>query len=408
MIPNDNFKNALKAGDLADALVIALTKATELKITTSVVSANDYFGKNPHLHPEDCLETKVNLLKGEIENKIGENLLKSELYENLQKLHLEEAIESNKLIQNNLENLQKLFTIIAKLKQQQLKIKNTEILSLHLGNKLSSPPPSPKISYTPPLQEFSTNPSSAVMVTEIESLTPKKTDSKKSNQPKQYDWKTLTESMIEPEQIQDENQTIDEIEDWGDLILEDEPRIEKSVVKQKNINTDTTVAYNQEINNLISDENLDLVIEDNPEKQSDGEDDLIEHLSIENDSLNLDTKVISETEIQAFLAEENKRIISEKNPNNSAKKSRVNNSFISQHYLPNSKDKSISENEINEMLINDNWDDLLQDSEDLHSKKSEDIDYTENVSLLDSDDDWDDVIEELYEPKIPYQNKGNK
>jgi hypothetical protein len=417
MTPNESFKNALKIGNLADALVIALSKATELKITTSIVSANDYYGKNPYLHPEDCLETKINLLKGEIDNKIGENILKNESYETLQKIHLEEAIESNKLIQNNIETLQKLFTILADLKQQQLEIKNPEVVSLYLGNQLPPPPP-PPVNYTSPLRRESTthqnNPTIVSGISETDSSSEKKPTRQKIHRKPNYDWKTLAESMIESEPTNLEKEAVnissiqEEIdEDWGDLIMEEEAKIKPPVVKEKNINTDTTVVSNQEINNLITEQNIDLIEETFEVKKSEPEEDIIEHLSIEDDQMNLDTKVISETEIHAFLAEEqNRRILSANESENSNIKNEEITAFINDNYQLNLENQSISENEINELLANEDWGDLLDDGneEEINTSKTEN-NLNDDLNFSDTDDDWDDVIEELYEPKIPSQNE---
>ncbi len=403
MTPNESFKNALKAENLTEALVIALSKATELKITTSMVSANDYYGKNPQLHPEDCLETKINLLKGEIENKIGENILKSEFSQNLQKLHLEEALEGNKLIQNNLETLEKLFRILANLKQEQLSIQNLEVVSFHLGNQLPPPPP-PKITNIP--KENITNKNDSVIVTETQSLIPEKSAKKKKNQTQNYEWKTLAESMEESELIQEENQTtnINTEEDWGELVIDEyfeqpEQRKEKSFFKEKSINTDTTLVSSKEISHLITDENLAYLTEENPENLPQ-EDDKIEHYIMAEDQLNLDTKIISENEISAFIQAENQSILTFDNKHNLEAQKEENDNFRQEKELLNIENDSRKKSEINDFLADEDWGDLIEDTEPILEIKD-----SEQISFSNSDDDWDEVIEELYEPKNPQKNK---
>ncbi len=406
MTPNDNFKNALKAGKLADALVIALSKATELKITTSIVSANDYYGKNSQIHPEDCLETKINLLKGEINNKIGENLLKNQNYETLQKLHLEEAIQGNQIIQNNLETLQELFEILAQLKQQKLEITHPEIVSLHLGNQLppAPPPPPPPPPPFPKISTIHKNPE--IVVTENNPQTVEKADSKKRNRHRRYDWKTLTESMNESDEIPEITiETKDLLEeDWGDLIIDEDINsnqniIEELSVKSKTVKNDTTLISGSKISELIAEENI---------AQSEmitNEDDMIEHISIEDDKINLTTQSISEGEVKSLRAKENKynSSLNSKKTSTSPKKRMFDGNIDNYNLYPDSTPRE--NNEIHVMLPEEDWEDLLGDSEQLDTEDSELLDMPEVVSLHDSDDDWDDIIEELYEPKILPKNK---
>ncbi|MBR8828743.1 MAG: hypothetical protein DSM107014_12725 [Gomphosphaeria aponina SAG 52.96 = DSM 107014] len=105
---SEAFKDAVKAGKLTEALMLAMSQAVELKITTWVVSpeAREKQGKR--------LKTKLNLIEG-IENEIGEELIGK--YEEVQNLHFSQVAAGSETIRNNLESLEKMLRLMVTLQQ---------------------------------------------------------------------------------------------------------------------------------------------------------------------------------------------------------------------------------------------------------------------------------------------------
>lgn len=119
----DEFKDKLRSGEIFEALTIAISEAIELKVTTWVSSAESPptapdFSANGTLKagletPSIlCLHTRINLVDGEVENKIGSEFIDNEAYAELQKFHLEQVKEGREILLKNLESLQKMFVVM--------------------------------------------------------------------------------------------------------------------------------------------------------------------------------------------------------------------------------------------------------------------------------------------------------
>jgi hypothetical protein len=120
MAASDDFKQQLKAGKIVEALALALGEAVELKITTwasskPVVDAEIFDPGQELPKPGHRLQTRINLLKGELENEIGSQFLGSSSYKELRQFHLDQVNQSHKIIQDNLSSLQKLFELWVKM-----------------------------------------------------------------------------------------------------------------------------------------------------------------------------------------------------------------------------------------------------------------------------------------------------
>ena len=117
MASSDNFREQLKAGNLAEALALALTQATQLKITTWVASGSEMLEVG-QLKPGHRLQTQINSLEGAIKNEIGDQFLGNGPYRELLQFHLDQVTQGNVIIQNNLKSLEKLFEVLVALRQQ--------------------------------------------------------------------------------------------------------------------------------------------------------------------------------------------------------------------------------------------------------------------------------------------------
>ena len=71
MASSDDFREQLKAGNITEALALALSEAVELKITTWVASAEDDV-ETAEARPGHRLHTRINMIEGDIENEIGD------------------------------------------------------------------------------------------------------------------------------------------------------------------------------------------------------------------------------------------------------------------------------------------------------------------------------------------------
>ena len=114
MASSDDFKQQLKAGNITEALTLALSEAVELKFTTWVASGDDV--EATPSKPGNRLRTRINTIEGEIEHEIGEEFIGTGRYRELRQFHLEQVAEGSKIVQNNLKSLQKLFEVLVALR----------------------------------------------------------------------------------------------------------------------------------------------------------------------------------------------------------------------------------------------------------------------------------------------------
>ncbi len=114
MAVTEEFRKQLKAGELVDALTLALGEAIELNITTWVSSANSMQApvhSNQAL-PGHRMRTRINLVEGDIDNEIGSEFMTDGPYAELREFHLSQVQEGRHIIQQNLESLQQMFLVL--------------------------------------------------------------------------------------------------------------------------------------------------------------------------------------------------------------------------------------------------------------------------------------------------------
>jgi len=108
MTTSEEFKEKLKAGEIVDALTLAMSEAIELKITTWVSSA-----QSEQSSPGYRMCTRMNIVDGNINNEIGTHFIGNGPYTELREFHMEQVLEGRNIIRQNLESLQQLFKVIA-------------------------------------------------------------------------------------------------------------------------------------------------------------------------------------------------------------------------------------------------------------------------------------------------------
>ncbi len=111
MATSDDFKRNLKAGNLSQALRVALSNAIELEITTWVVpiDADPMEVQTPK--PGYQMRTRINMVDGDIENEIGSRFLSNGPYAELQEFHLSQVKRGRDTIRKNLQSLEALFSV---------------------------------------------------------------------------------------------------------------------------------------------------------------------------------------------------------------------------------------------------------------------------------------------------------
>ena len=111
MTPLEEFKAKVRAGEMFDALAIAMSEAIELNITTSVASSEkEQLGDVAQ--PGYRMRTRINLVDGEVDNEIGREFASNPAYAELQKLHLEQVQQGREILLNNLASLQSMFAML--------------------------------------------------------------------------------------------------------------------------------------------------------------------------------------------------------------------------------------------------------------------------------------------------------
>ncbi|MEM9543929.1 MAG: hypothetical protein AAGA60_31155 [Cyanobacteria bacterium P01_E01_bin.42] len=132
MAASDDFRKQLKAGNIFDALTLALGEAIELEITTWVSSDEDNnLGGDPNTTPAPGhrMRTRINLVDGDIDNEIGAEFIGDGPYTELREFHLQQVKDGRHIIQQNLENLQQMFVILASTLSRLPKTSRPPILS---------------------------------------------------------------------------------------------------------------------------------------------------------------------------------------------------------------------------------------------------------------------------------------
>ncbi|MBD1878066.1 hypothetical protein [Coleofasciculus sp. FACHB-T130] len=119
MATSDKFKQQLKAGKIVEALSTALSETIELEITTWVSSADvDDRTSEEQPQPGSRMQTRINIVEGDITNEIGDRFLNSGPYSELRQFHLEQVQQSRVIINDNLKSLQKLFGMLLRVGYQ--------------------------------------------------------------------------------------------------------------------------------------------------------------------------------------------------------------------------------------------------------------------------------------------------
>lgn len=118
MTSSEDFKQAIRAGNISEAFLVAMSNAPELNITTKIVTAEGHKIDADDSQMDNYLHTHINLIEGKVENEIGEKLT-GDRYSEIKQFHIQQVTQGHQTIQHNLISLQKMFQLMSSFQQQQ-------------------------------------------------------------------------------------------------------------------------------------------------------------------------------------------------------------------------------------------------------------------------------------------------
>ena len=118
MTSKEDFKQAIRAGNISEAFLVAMSNAPELNITTKIVTAEGQKIDADQGQMDNYLHTHINLIEGKVENEIGEKLT-GDRYAEIKQFHIQQVTQGHQTIQHNLISLQKMFQLMSSFQEQQ-------------------------------------------------------------------------------------------------------------------------------------------------------------------------------------------------------------------------------------------------------------------------------------------------
>ncbi|MEM7593929.1 MAG: hypothetical protein AAF383_20895 [Cyanobacteria bacterium P01_A01_bin.83] len=119
MTSSEDFKQAIREGNISEAFLVAMSNAPQLNITTKIITADGHHVDASPSQLDNYLHTHINLIEGKVENEIGEQLT-GDRYSEIKQFHLEQVTHGHQTIQDNLVSLQKMFQLMSAFEQQHL------------------------------------------------------------------------------------------------------------------------------------------------------------------------------------------------------------------------------------------------------------------------------------------------
>lgn len=102
MTVNQEFKIAIQTNKYKEAMLMIISQAFQLKITTSVNSSE-----------KSTLSTEIDLVEGKLTNQINPSLLENRSDNLLEQMHLEQVKIAPQLMVEQIQNWQKLLKLLA-------------------------------------------------------------------------------------------------------------------------------------------------------------------------------------------------------------------------------------------------------------------------------------------------------
>jgi hypothetical protein len=155
MTSSEDFKQAIRAGNISEAFLVAMSNAPELNITTKIVTAEGHKIDADDSQMDNYLHTHINLIEGKVENEIGEKLT-GDRYSEIKQFHIQQVTQGHQTIQHNLISLQKMFQLMSSFQQQQATHTNWVDIAADVNRESLPTQPNGKLyGYTPNALEAS-------------------------------------------------------------------------------------------------------------------------------------------------------------------------------------------------------------------------------------------------------------
>ncbi len=249
MTSSEDFKQAIRAGNIKEAFLVAMSNAPELNITTRIISAE---GKEPNTNQsqvDNYLRTHISLIEGTIENEIGEQFT-GDRYGEIKQFHIEQVTQGHQTIQHNLISLQKMFQLMSTFQQQQQATEHSSWVDIAADVTRESLPAKPETNQlygnkTPDaLEAGKTVNQTEVISSEVNSSGDNldvETDQAEPQLPsfKSEEDDSVVDDLLSLADIDDEPEEKEhssaEEADWGDW-LEEEPEVKTEVFDLKSLN----------------------------------------------------------------------------------------------------------------------------------------------------------------------------
>ncbi|TVQ21015.1 MAG: hypothetical protein EA367_06975, partial [Leptolyngbya sp. DLM2.Bin15] len=118
MTARDEFSKELQAGHFQQALATALTDAIELHVVTwvSTGDGSDWSQGEERPSPGKRMQTRINILEGDVEHEIGREFLDG-AYSELRDFHDDQVKRGFDIIHENLRTVQHLFQVLVQVRQ---------------------------------------------------------------------------------------------------------------------------------------------------------------------------------------------------------------------------------------------------------------------------------------------------
>lgn len=243
MTSSEEFKQAIRTGNINEAFLVAMSNAPELSITTKIItSSSGQNSENSTGEQQDHhLSTHINLIEGKIENEIGEKLT-GDRYSEIKQFHMGQVAEGYQTIQHNLITLQKMFQLMSTFQQQQT-TEHLNWLDIAADVSRESLPPQP------PTTQLYSQPPEALAAGKVATLGKTnipQTAIEERNEPELPSFEEdeedhVVDDLLSLADLDDDSTVIEhppgesESGDWGEW-LEDEPEVKPQVFNLKSLN----------------------------------------------------------------------------------------------------------------------------------------------------------------------------
>ncbi len=211
MTKGEDFKQAIKAGNINEAFLVAMSNAPELNITTKIITADGHSTDVGQPEIDNYLHTHINLIEGKVENEIGEKLT-GDRYSEIKQFHLQQVTKGHQTIQQNLLSLQRMFQLMSSFQQ-------------HASSQAW-------VDLAADVANLPTEPDADRLYGKVPNALEAGTSSKKTEPQLPFEAEEMMEDLLSLADIDEEELEEGELADWSQW-LDDEPDVETKVFNIK-------------------------------------------------------------------------------------------------------------------------------------------------------------------------------